>query len=248
MAITAKDNRPPRELIEAGNYIARCYQMIEVGTVIEDYQGKPKTLTKVRIGWELPTELKVFKEENGEQPRVISNEYTLSMADKATLRKHLEAWRGKTFSEEEAKNFDITKLLGVPCMLNIIHKASKKDASKVYEQISNVSPLMKGMVCPPSINPVFVLSFDEWDVQKFESLPDFIKDKIKTSDEYKAMYATPSKEEQFENNSKDTPFVETPKKENKNSEPIEVKPVDDGSDLPFVITLLIGLSAFLPMF
>ena len=76
---------------------------------------------------------------------------------------------------------------------------------------------MKGMVCPPAINPVFVLSFDEWDVQKFESLPDFIKDKIKTSDEYKAMYATPSKEEQFENNSKDTPFVETPKKDYKDA-------------------------------
>jgi hypothetical protein len=234
MAITAKDNRPPRELIEAGNYIARCYQMIEIGTVKEDFQGQEKTLTKVRIGWELPTELKVFKEENGEQPRVISNEYTLSMADKATLRKHLEAWRGKTFSEEEAKNFDITKLLGVPCQLNIIHKASKKDASKVYEQISNVSPLMKGINCPAAINPIFVLSFDDWDVQKFESLPDFIKDKIKTSDEYKAMYATPSKEQQFENNSQDKPFVDASKK---NAPMIETPTAGtaepDPNDLPF---------------
>lgn len=223
MAITAKDNRPPRELIEAGNYIARCYQMIEVGTVIEDYQGKPKTLTKVRIGWELPTELKVFKEGNGEQPRVISNEYTLSMADKATLRKHLESWRGKTFTEEEAKAFDITKLLGVPCMLNIIHKPSKSDATKIYEQISNVSPTPKGMECPKAINPVFVLSYDAFDEEKFTSLPDFIKDKIKSSDEYKAMIEPAEQEteanifakknEQFEKNSADKSFTEPAKTE-----------------------------------
>jgi len=223
MAITARNDRQPRELIPAGNYVARCYQMVEIGTVKEEFQGKEKILTKVRIGWELPTELKVFKEENGEQPRVISNEYTLSMADKATLRIMLQSWRGKAFTEEEAKAFDITKLLGVPCMLNIIHKPSKADATKIYEQISNVSPMPKGIECPKAINPVFVLSFDAFDEEKFTSLPDFIKDKIKSSDEYKAMIAPVEQEkeadifakknEQFEKNSAATSFTEPTKTE-----------------------------------
>ena len=84
MAITAKNESKPRELIPAGNYIARCYQMLQIGTVEEEYKGEKKMQEKVRISWELPTELKVFKEENGEQPLVISKEYTLypSNADK----------------------------------------------------------------------------------------------------------------------------------------------------------------------
>lgn len=241
MAITARNDRQPRELIPAGNYVARCYQMVEIGTVKEEFQGKEKILTKVRIGWELPTELKVFKEENGEQPRVISNEYTLSMADKATLRIMLQSWRGKAFTEEEAKSFDITKLLGVPCMLNIIHKPSKADATKVYEQISNVSPMPKGMECPKAINPIFVLSYDNFDEEKFTSLPDFIKDKIKSSDEYRAMIEPPAtetevdifakKNEQFEKNSSEKSFVDTNKKETANIEAPQAGAAED--DLPF---------------
>src|SRR6476646_4032953 len=129
MSINATNNGVMRELIPAGNYIARCYQMIEIGTVDEFVMGKPVRAKKVRIGWELPTELKVLREEKGEQPLVISKEYTLSMNEKANLRKDLKSWRGRDFTEDELRAFDITNLLGVPCMLNIIHKAGKNDPS-----------------------------------------------------------------------------------------------------------------------
>jgi len=184
MAINATNKGVKRELIPSGNYLARCYQMIELGTIKESFQGEDKMLHKVRIGWELPTEKKVFSEEKGEQPCVISKEYTLSMNEKATLRKMLASWRGKDFTEAEAKSFDITKLLGVACMLNIIEKPSAKDASVVYNEIASVSPMIKGMECPSQVNPSFVFELDNFDKAKFESLPDFIKDKIKTSEQY----------------------------------------------------------------
>jgi len=187
MAILATTNSAPREPIAAGNYPARCYQMIQIGTITEVINGEVKQLNKVRIGWELPTELKVFKEENGEQPLVISEEYTLSMHEKSSLRKMLASWRGKDFSEEEAKSFDITKLLGKECMINIIHKPSKKDASRVYEKIGSVSGIPKGMYVPAQINPTKVLSYDNFDYALYESLPDFVKDKIKGSLEFAAM-------------------------------------------------------------
>ncbi|HRH58811.1 MAG TPA: hypothetical protein PLS10_14260 [Chitinophagales bacterium] len=187
MAINATNESKPKELIPAGNYIARCYQMIEIGTITEIVMGVERTLKKVRIGWELPTELKVFKEENGEQPLVISKEFTLSMHEKSNLRLALKSWRGKDFTEDEAKKFDITKLIGVPCMLNIIHNPSKNDASKVYEQISGITPLPKGVPCPEQINQNIIISFDDFDLDKFNKLPDFIKDKIKSSKEYKEL-------------------------------------------------------------
>lgn len=187
MAINATNKGVKRELIPSGNYVARCYSMIEIGTVKESFQGDEKTLHKVRIGWELPTELKVFNEEKGEQPCVISKEYTLSMNEKATLRKMLASWRGKDFTEAEAKSFDITKLLGVACMLNIIEKPGTKDPSVVYNEIASVSPMIKGMQCPAQVNPTFVISYDNFDFEKYESLPDFIKDKMKTSEEFRKM-------------------------------------------------------------
>lgn len=187
MAILATSNSQPRELIPAGNYLGRCYQMIEIGTVKETILGVEKTLKKVRIGWELPTELKIFSEERGEQPRVISKEFTLSMHEKSGLRTVLKSWRGKDFTEDEAKSFDITKLLGVACMINIIHKPSKSDPSKIYEEISGVTGVPKGITVPDQINQPLCLSYDEFDVELFEKLPDFIKDKMKTSNEYKQM-------------------------------------------------------------
>lgn len=189
MAITAKSSGgTPRELIPAGNYSARCYKMIHIGTVEEIILGEKKIMNKVRIGWELPEELRVFNEEKGEQPLIIENEYTLSLHEKSSLRKLLANWRGKDFTEKEAEGFDITKLLGVQCMLNIIHKPSKKDPTKYYEQIAGVTSVPKSMKVPAQINPTFVLNYEEdWSEEKFNSLPDFIKNKMVTSLEYKAM-------------------------------------------------------------
>jgi hypothetical protein len=189
MAIMAGSSSTPRELIEAGMHIARCYKMIQIGTVSENVLGKITIMQKVRIGWEFPEMTKVFDEAKGAQPLVYEQEYTLSMGEKANLRKMLTSWRGKAFTEEEAKAFDITKLLGVPCLLNITHKPTKADPSKVYEQISGITPLMKNQVCPPQVNKMFVLSYDDFDEAKFETLPDFIKDKMKTSTEYASINA-----------------------------------------------------------
>lgn len=172
------------EPIAQGNYVARCYSMIHIGTVDETVQGVLKHLNKVRISWELPTELKVFKEENGEQPQVISKEFTLSMHEKSNLRAVLKNWRGKDFTEDEAKEFDIEKLIGAPCMLNITHKTSK-DGSKVYAEIGSVSTMPKGLTCPEQINPSFVFTYEIFNEEIFNRLPDFMRNKMITSDEYK---------------------------------------------------------------
>lgn len=173
--------------IPAGNYVARCYSMIEIGTLNEVILGNEKRVHKIRITFELPTELKVFNAEKGEQPCVISKEFTLSMNEKSNLRAFLTAWRGKAFTEDEAYAFDVTKLLGVSCLLNIIHKQGRKDPSKTFDEIASATPLPKGMVCPPQVNPTFEFSHSEWDWEKFNSLPNFLQEKIKQSEEFKAM-------------------------------------------------------------
>jgi len=181
--INASSSGNSFEIVNAGTYVARCYSMVHIGTISQDYMGEEKEVNKVRISWELPTELKVFKEENGEQPFSVSKDFTLSMHEKANLRKFLESWRGKGFSEDEAKLFDITKLLGKPCMLSVIHKTSKQ--GKTYAEISSASALPKGLDCPAQINDNFEFTYTPFDQSKFEKLPEWLRDKIKTSAEYR---------------------------------------------------------------
>jgi hypothetical protein len=161
--------------------------MIHIGTVSELILGEKKILNKVRIGWELPTEQRVFNEDKGEQPLVISEEFTLSMHEKSKLRKFLASWRGKDFTEDEAKCFDVSKLIGAACMLNIIHKPSKSNPSNIYAIIGSVSPMPKGFNIPPQINNTFILDYDDFSIEKFNLLPDFIKAKMQGSIEFAAM-------------------------------------------------------------
>ena len=189
MAIIAKSSgeSTQRELIPAGTYIARCYSIIHVGHVKQTYLGEEKLVDLVRFTWELPTELRCFSSDKGEQPCAISKEVTLSMNEKSTLRQMIGQWRGKAISDDEAKLFDIAKLLGQPCMLNLIHQPSKANPEKVYERIAGVMPMMKGMTCPPQVNPSFEFSVADYDQRKMDTLPNFLQEMIRSSTEYAAL-------------------------------------------------------------
>ena len=207
MIVAETNQKSNFTLTPAGNHIARCYSMIEIGTIEDEYQGEMKTLKKVRITWELPLETKVFKPENGEQPYSISKEYTLSMHEKANLRRDLESWRGKGFTETEAHRFDITKLLGVACMLNVIHKVSK--AGNDFAAISSITPLAKGTSCPDQVNKSFEFGYAEFSQAKFDALPEWLRDKMKPTPEYKkATQAAETREEPIEHHDdfEDLPF------------------------------------------
>jgi hypothetical protein len=194
MAIIAKSTgeSTQRELIPAGTYVARCYSVVHVGHVTQKYMGEEKVVDLVRFTWELPTELKCFNQDKGMQPCAISKEMTFSLNEKSNLRAMLNAWRGKALTEEEAKAFDLAKLLGQPCMINLIHQPSKSNPDRVYERIAAVLPMMKGMSCPPQVNPSMEFSVLDFDRPKFESLPSFLQEMIVGSKEYQAMMKAPA--------------------------------------------------------
>lgn len=220
MEIIASSNPSGKSFthVEAGNYVARCYSMVHIGTIPEEYKGEKKEANKVRLTFELPTETKVFKEENGEQPFIISKEFTLSLHEKSSLRKFLESWRGKGFTENEARYFDVAKLLGKPCMLNIIHK-TKLDGN-IRADISSVSPIPKGLSCPNQVLPSVIFSVNHFSQEVFDTLPEFLREKIKSSREYKQLSVPVNK-------------VITPPEHEAPIDPDPIDPTDDPGDLPF---------------
>lgn len=182
------DNRQ-REIVPAGNYVAICYEIIHIGTVADVVMGEHKLINKVRIGWELPIERRVFDEEKGLQPFAIFQKFTLSLHEKSSLRKTLASWRGRDFTEQEAKAFDITVLAGKPCMINIIHKPSKADPSRIHAVIGAIGPVPKGIDVPKITNPIRILSYDNFDFNLYNSLPEWLRNEVASSVEFKKIIA-----------------------------------------------------------
>lgn len=154
-----------------GTFLAICYKLIDIGTQHGEYQGQPTARRQVVIGWELPSELMA----DG-QPFVVSQFYTASLNEKAKLRHDLEAWRGRAFTEEEMKGFDLRSIAGKPCMLSLIDKAGKT-------RVGGVMKLPKGMPVPKAVNANILFSVDEWDQKVFESFSPKFQSLIEASDE-----------------------------------------------------------------
>lgn len=194
--IVPKSDGGERILAPEGNHLAICTKMIHIGTIETEYMGEKKQQNKIMLYFELCHEKVVFKEENGEENFLISQEYTFIFSDKSNLLKQINGWRGTPLNQEQIDNFDVHVLLGKPCMVQVVHKISA--ANNPYTQISNISSLPKGTTVPDRVNDIFHFSINEWDAMKFELLPDFIKDKIKTSAEYVGLQNNHATEEAHE--------------------------------------------------
>ena len=170
-------------LVPSGTHIARCYKMIHVGERNYEYQGEPKTKNSLWVFFELPFEMRTFNADKGEQPMSISIEYNLTYYDTAKLFKHINSWRGKTLTPQEIDDFEVDKLLGVPCSLSVVHNPSKK--GKIYSNIQSVSGLPKGMECPPQINDTLIWDYEEnFNLEVFNTFHPFFQDMIRSTPEW----------------------------------------------------------------
>lgn len=174
------------ETVPAGVYLARCYKMIDLGTQTTDSPkfGR-KSDRKILLYWELLQDDdggEVFMAD-GERRFSISNEYTWSMHRKANLRKTLDSWRGVPFTEEEANGFEISKLLGACCKLQVVHNQS---GDRTY---ANVGTIMTTNKKPEGVNPLVTFSIEDPDMEVYESLPEWIKDKINAAPEFSGDFA-----------------------------------------------------------
>ena len=135
MPIIVKDNRREFTPAPEGLHQAVCVDVIDLGIQPSPWGDKQK----IEIRWQLDQ----IDEETGKRFMVMSR-YTTSLNEKANLRKHLEAWRGKKFTKEELDGFDVEKLLGVNCQLQVIHNLS--DNGGTFANVQAIVPLGKGMV------------------------------------------------------------------------------------------------------
>lgn len=122
----------------AGVHAAVCVDEIDLGYVANRFYPDADDVLTVRLVWQIAEEMSDGK------PFLIKKEYRASLHEKAGLRKDLESWRGRPFTEAEKVGFDLENVVGMPCMLNIIHKTGSKGGT--FANIAAVMPLPRDML------------------------------------------------------------------------------------------------------
>lgn len=177
--------------VPPGAYVGRCYSLIDLGTQRTDGQFGVKMQHKIQISWEL------FGEDNDgnpltvevdgvEMPMTIFKRYTVSLHEKANLRKELASWRGRDFTDEEAKAFDVSKLLSAYCMVNV---TTSENNGKTYSNVAGLTPIPNALKTakPAPVHANIIFNLDEPDLVLFETFYDKLKDQIKASPEWCAV-------------------------------------------------------------
>jgi hypothetical protein len=201
--------------VPPGVYIGRCYSLIDLGTQLSSGQYGEKMQHKLRLGWELFGEA-----EDGspltvivggkEMPMTISKSYTVSLHEKASLRKDLAAWRGKDFSDEEAKAFDVSKLVGAYCMVNV---TTSETNGKTYSNIAGLTPLPGALKNskPAAVHANLMFDLDAPDMEVFNTFHEKLQDAIKRSPEWAQKHGkprgeAPAMEEEYAGFDDEAPF------------------------------------------
>jgi cell division septation protein DedD len=174
---SAADFETPPE----GVFPARCYRLVDLGTVAGDWQGRPTHNRKVLISFELLGEDCAMSDG---RPFAVSRRFSLSLSEKSSLRAFVQQWRGKPFTAEElAGGFDLHKLLGAPALLTVAHV---ERAGRQYANIVGVSALPKNYPCPPGVNKPVAFDLDDFDQSVFDGLSQGLQAQIMASPEYAA--------------------------------------------------------------
>lgn len=163
--------------VPEGTHFAVCDMVVDLGKQKTTYMGDTTIKPQVYIRWQIPAERTEWTDGDGvkhEGPMVIGKTYTASLGEKANLRKDLQAWRGRAFTEEELRKFDISKLLGAPATISVTHKP--KESGGVYANVTSIGGLPKGMD-KPQLEGDALLYGDE-DQGAYDKLPKWLREKI----------------------------------------------------------------------
>ena len=132
MSLIVKNSKKDFQPAPEGLQRAVCCDVVDLG-VVETKFGRKRMY---QIRWQ-SEEL----QEDG-KPYLILQRYAPSLHKKSNLRRDLESWRGKPFTEAETEQLDLETLLGKNCQINIVHNRS--DDGTTYANVKAIVPAAKG--------------------------------------------------------------------------------------------------------
>jgi hypothetical protein len=196
LTLSETSKNTERQLPEAGATVGVLFSLVDLGTQKVSWDGEEKWTPKLRLAFELPDQvLEGEVTENGKttkvtKPMVVSMELTRSLGERATLRKHLETWRGQAFTSKELASFSLKNLLGKACLLTLVHKTSQ--AGRNYCAIQGIAKLPKSMKAPAKTENAHVFyEIEQAEGGQFGELPEWLQEKIRASKELSGASSAP---------------------------------------------------------
>jgi hypothetical protein len=124
-----------------GLHSAVLVDAVDHGKVLTPYG----TFRKVGLRFQIA----IINPEDGKRFLVIRR-CNVSLHEKSTLRKFVEALLGRRLSARDARaGVDLETLVGAPCMLQVVH--AKQPDGRIYANVENCIPLPSGM---PRLEPM----------------------------------------------------------------------------------------------
>ena len=211
MGFIASDNGGSNfKRVPSGAFIGRCYSLIDLGTQHSEGQYGPKDQHKIQIGCELFGEdddgNPLTVEYDGKtMPMTIKKSYTVSLHEKSGLRRDLASWRGRDFTDEEAKAFDISKLIGAYCMVNV---TTSENNGKTYSNVAGLTKLPTALkdAKPAPVHANVVFNLDDPDMELFPTFHEKLQEAIKRAPEWKANHGGESSNDSAWDEEKEIPF------------------------------------------
>ena len=189
--------------LQPGKYEGTCFRIVDLGTSEQEYKGQTSKKKRIRLDFEITKAVDPADNEikmQDERPFGVGKTYTASLFEAATLRKDLENWRDKTFTDEELEGFDVGKLIGMTARIEIGHTAPSDYGPGGNPKILKLSRPDGGVQKVPTVNPISAFDMevycDEFNgnmsdktkamVDVFDQLPTYLQMEIENSFEYKA--------------------------------------------------------------
>lgn len=130
MSFIVKDSKKDYTPAPEGLHQAVCIDVVDLGIQHTQYGDQ----VKIEVRWVLEE-----IDPKTKKQYMVLRRFTPSLHKKASLRAVLESWRGQKFTDEELKGFDIEKLLGANCQLQICHNISSD--GDTYANVQAVVPI-----------------------------------------------------------------------------------------------------------
>jgi hypothetical protein len=87
------------------------------------------------------------------------------------MRKQIESWRGAKFTDPEAELFDVRKLAGQTCLLQVVHTDDGQ-----YANVANIMAPPKGTA---KLKPEgAAIYYGPDDDKQYDDLPKFLREKV----------------------------------------------------------------------
>lgn len=159
--------------VPQGTHMAVCNMVAVLDGQKSSWQGQEKIVDQIYIRWEVPGERIEFEIDGvkKEGPMSIGKRYTNSLSEKANLRKDLQGWRGKEFTQDELNGFDIESILGKPCQIIVTHREGGN--GNTYANVTGVAGWPKGVESPTAENELIYYAPEE--PASYDNLADWLK-------------------------------------------------------------------------